>query len=184
MSVNASQAAFPDCTMRPDFTLMTGQMFGNKPVNISCQDAIKGRNTGRLIYIERGHSLAEGIQRLQLLNYSYDKLFSIDHWQRSRITYKVLGKYFSMGSNEQKISTGVFAVILAYFYGAHPIVMSGFSFSTGGHVYDRTQHKRYHVSVDKAALLRARALKLPFYAADRNFSLESGLPEWTGHEVQ
>ena len=180
MTVNASQSSVQHWKFSPSFTIMSDQMFGDRPVNLEGKEAVKGRRTGRLILIKRGYPVSETIKKLQALNYRYDELIVIGHWERSHIAHKVLGGYVVIGMGEQKISTGIFAAIMASFLGAAPVILSGFSFSAHGHAYNEFQRKRSHIHIDQAALFIAQKKGLPFYAADAEFSFESGLPEWKG----
>jgi len=180
MTVNASQSSVRSRDAQPDLTVMSDCMLADSPANMAAKDAIRNNKTGRLILIERGITIADAKKTLQALNYSCDELMVMDHWQRSRVTHRVLGEYVAAGCGGQKISTGVFAALLAYFLGADPVVLSGFSFSMDGHAYNTFRHKRNHIIVDQAALSLARKKGLPFYAAENRFSLESGLPEWKG----
>jgi hypothetical protein len=180
ITVNASQTSVKSWNVQPNLTVTSDYMLGDTPANIAAKEAIRNNKTGRLILIERKRSVAETKKILQILNYQYDELIAIDHWERSRIAHRILGKYVATGSGEEIISTGVFAALMAYFLGADPVVLSGFSFSINGHAYNTYKHKRSHVSVDRAALSLAREKRLPFYTANNKFSLESGLPEWKG----
>ena len=132
----------------------------------------------RLSDLSRQLTVSETKRILHEIKYQYKELTIINHWERSRIAYKVLGEYVAIGSGEQKISTGIFAALIAFYLGANPVILSGFSFSANGHAYNTFKHKRNHISADKTALLLARKKGLPFYASDSKFSLESGLPEW------
>lgn len=178
MTINASQASVLKYNMQPNATVMSDRMFEQSPANISGKQAIQNCRTQQLFLIQRGHSICETRKILQELNYSFEEFIAIDHWARSRITHKILGSYLAISSGGQKISTGIFASLLAYYLGASSVVLSGFSLTKNGHAYNSLNHKRHHISFDKKALSLVQEKRLPFYAADRTFSNESGLPEW------
>jgi len=178
VTINASQTSAEKWNVQPDATIMSDRMFEDSPANISGKQAIQNRRTHQLFLIQRGHSIYEIEKILQALHYSFERLTVIDHWTRSRITYEILGSYLAIGSGQQKISTGIFASLMAYYLGATAVVLSGFSFTEDGHAYNTLKHKRYHKSFDKKALSLVQEKGLPFYTTDSRFSSESGLPEW------
>ena len=180
LTVNASQASIKDLNMQPAVTVISDQMLGNSAANIAGKEALKNSKTSRLVLINRRYAVSHAKRILRTLNYCYEELSVISHWGRSRIAYEVLKEYVALGSGEQKISTGIFASLLALYAGANQVVLSGFSFSIDGHAYNTLNHKRSHISSDKTALLLARNKGLPFYTPDKTFSAESGLPEWKG----
>jgi hypothetical protein len=104
----------------------------------------------------------------------------VDHWQRSKLTYHVLGQHAAISSGHDKISNGVFAALLAIYSGARPVVLAGISLSKGGHSYNNLNTERYHVNADAAALSLANRRGLPLFAADRDLAEESGLSVWNG----
>lgn len=178
VTINASQASIEKWNAQPDATVMSDRMFEDSPANISGKQAIENRKTRQLFLIQRGHSVDETKKILQALHYSFERLTMIDHWTRSSVTHEILGSYLAIGSGQRKISTGIFASLLAYYLGATAVVLSGFSFTKDGHAYNSLKHKRYHLFSDKRALARVQEKRLPFYASDSTFSFESGLPVW------
>ncbi len=175
LSVNASQASID---RRPDCTIMTSAMLGEKQVNLSAQNALRGKSTGRLFLIERACSVSAAEEKLRAIGYHYESMATVGHWQRAKVVLRATGRNMAAGSGKRKVSNGIFAALWASHSGACPVVMSGFSFTRDGHAYDRCGYKREHVSIDKKALELAGRKGLPLYAADSNFARESGLPKW------
>lgn len=178
LTVNASQLG-GECTGRtPDITLMSGQMLGVSPVNVEAKRAISGKKTGNLWLIERGVLLSDAIDILENLKYKYENIVSISHFHRACIVYDVLGEDLGSGPGEEKLSTGIFASLLALNQGAKKVVLSGFSLTEAGHSYNDAGHKRCHVDVDRVVLSLIVKKKLPIYSLTQCFSDESGLPLW------
>ena len=182
VSVNAAQAgaARAGIDRIPDLTVMSGQMLGKKPENLAGQKALRDARTTQLLLVERGVSAREARPALRALNYQYGALRTMDHWQRAGLTYRLLGEHLATGSGESKISTGVFAALLAASLGYEPIVMCGFSLSNDGHSYNPLGHRRQHREVDAIALRLLADPRHAVFSSDPAFAASSGLPLWGG----
>ncbi|THD02932.1 hypothetical protein B1810_09970 [Panacagrimonas perspica] len=182
VSVNASQAGAAKAGIQriPDLTVMSGQMLGIKPENLAGQEALRDGCTTQLLLVERGVSARQARPALRALNYRYGALRTMDHWQRASLTYRLLGEHLATGSGESKISTGVFAALLAASLGYGPIVMCGFSLSHDGHSYNPLGHRRQHREVDAHALRMFGEKRLAVFTSDPAFAKSSGLPLWDG----
>ncbi len=184
ISVNASQAgaAAAGITRVPDLTVMSGQMLGTKPENLAGQAALRGGRTKQLLLIERGIATREAIPALRILDFRYDVLRTMNHWERAGLTYRLLGEHLATGSGEDKISTGVFAAVFSALRGHRPTVMSGFSLSSDGHSYNPLGHRRQHRRIDALALRMLAAPRYAVFSADADFAASSGLPLWDGSQ--
>lgn len=176
ITVNASQVMAEKLGLpQPDMTVISGQMMGDRPVNIEAQKVLAGRSTRALIYIDRGVSARESTAAFARIGYGYDSFNSVSYGQREKINRLVLGADYGPGSGERKISTGLFAALLAVHLGAGPVVMSGFSLNVDGHAYNSLGRRRQHKEVDARVLAMAIERGLPIFAADPAFALQSGL---------
>jgi len=182
VSVNAAQSGAAKVGVKriPDLTVMSGQLLGKKPENLAGQDALRDASTTQLLLIERGVRAREARPALRELNYRYGALRTMDHWQRAGLTYRLLGEHLATGSGEEKISTGVFAVLVAASLGYGPIVMCGFSLSSDGHSYNPLGHRRQHREVDTRALRMLAQRQHAVFSSDPAFAASSGLPLWDG----
>lgn len=181
-TVNASQAGVDGYPLGdPDVTVMSAQMLGDKPANVAGKAALSGRRTGQLIVIERGFRAERIVEILREIGFSIGRLHFISHFQRAVLVRKLLKADLAYGSGEQKISTGVFAILLAIRQGLSPMVVGGLSLSSGGHSYNQLSHKREHLDVDAQALALIR--QLPVFTTDMQFSRDSGIPLWTGEVI-
>jgi hypothetical protein len=178
LTVNAAQAAAPDTARAPDITLMSGQMLGDDPVTQEAKRVLRGLSTGELWLIERGITRDAAIEVLRSMSYGYHALRVMTRRQRSRITYRQLGVDAASGKGEEKISTGVFAALLALEQGASQVVLSGISLSADGHAYNDLGHVRHHVNSDQRALATAIGRGLPLFTLCPVLSKASGVPLW------
>jgi hypothetical protein len=178
LTVNAAQAAEPPTPRIPDITLMSGQMLGDDPVNREAKRVLRGLSTSELWLIERGITKDAAIEVLRSLSYKYGSLGVISRRQRSRITYRQLGVDAASGVGEEKISTGVFAALLALEQGASKVILSGISLTADGHAYNDLGHVRHHVNSDQRALAVAIGRGLPLFTLCPVFSKASGVPLW------
>lgn len=181
VTVNASQAGLKQlgCDRVPDLTVMSGQMLGRKPANLAGQEAIRGQRTRHLILIERGAlDRDESVAVLARHRFSYDQITTITSDERSKIVLEVLKKPLALGDGNEKVSTGMFAALLACYLGARPIVLAGFSLEQAGHSYDDRGLHREHVEYDHVALSYIGHRGLPFFAVDERFAKQSGRPQW------
>lgn len=178
-TVNAAQAGVDGLQLGdPDVTVMSAQMLGDRPANLAGKAALKGRRSGQLFVIERGFRADQIVNILHEIDYSIGQLHFISHFQRAVLVRKLLKADLAYGNGEQKISTGVFAILLALRQGLGPVVVGGLSLSSAGHSYNQLSHKREHVDIDARALALIR--KFPVFTTNEQFSKDSGIPLWSG----
>lgn len=183
ITVNASQIVGEDLGLpAPDVAVLRHGLL----VGIDSQDHYKrkllaGRRAKHLIvpiWPRPLTPLAEGGKRF---NYSYETLTALSKWQLAHIIWRLCGAYVATSRGwQRRISTGAFAIFVARYLGASPIVLSGFSFSTSGHAYDDRNARRHHVDADAALIRLALRSGVPLFAADPDFARESGVPIWNG----
>jgi hypothetical protein len=180
LTVNAAQAGLDRLGVRrkPDLTIMSGRMLGHKSANLEGKKVMAGRATSHLVVIERAMTHEQIRAVLEAIGFVYDSLSVIDHRQRARVTYDMLRCNLAIGSGNEKISTGVFAALLACYLGAHPVVLAGCSLARAGHSYNDLGMRRAHVEYDRRALLEAQRQQLPLWAYDPDFARESRLSQW------
>jgi len=180
ITVNASSViAMQLGIMKPDYTVMSGRMLHEKPANREAKSVIKDGCTKRLILIERGAvDRGQAQEILNEINFNFDEYYPITHMQRAKITYKTTGRNLSFYAGKRKISTGLFAVVLAFHLSAKKVILSGFSLSQDGHYYSNTNLARAHRDMDRYLLNRLIDKGFPVYAADKKAQAEMNLPLW------
>lgn len=153
--------------------------------------ALRGLKTKTLIVFEEkyfgGNSNArkKQVRRcLEDLDYKYEEIMFMSWGYRHKLVVEILGDdYFK----DNVLSTGLFCAITAYKYGAKNIVLTGFSLSHHKHGYPdhffngpggRGEKGRGELAADLRAIEIIIAKKFPIYAADLEFSRESGLVHW------
>lgn len=161
----------------PDLTVMSGYMVQKTTdtVKATTRESIRNLKTTELVWIERGVSFADAKGRLAGLDYKYEKLKLINHQQRSRIISAVTGKNLGEESGDKKISTGLFAVSLAFYRGASQVVLTGISLNTGGYEYFSTDQPRKHIAADKQVISAMKRLGLPIKTSEPSLAIETGI---------
>ncbi|CDX32307.1 Membrane-anchored protein [Mesorhizobium sp. SOD10] len=182
VTVNASQLLAETFGLRvPDLAVIRrGILVDSGDQDFYKRDLLKGRQAKHLIipvWTDVEDKLKAGCRTF---NYRYDTLQALTKWQLANIVWRLSGKYHVSRGWYRKISTGVFAIMLARFAGFAPVVVSGFSLSQAGHGYDTRNAFRYHADEDADLLRRVVRRGEPIYAEDRDFAAESGLPLWQG----
>ncbi|UCI05688.1 hypothetical protein [Mesorhizobium sp. B1-1-8] len=182
VTVNASQLLAETFGLPvPDVALIRrGILVGEGEQDFYKRDLLKGRQAKHLIipvWPDVEDKLKAGCRTF---NYRYDTLQALTQWQLANIIWRLSGKYHVSRRWHRKISTGVFAIMLARFAGFAPVVVSGFSLSQAGHGYDTRNAFRYHADEDAALLRLVVGRGEPIYAEDRDFAAETGLPLWQG----
>lgn len=171
VTINASQAAVPDNSIVPDFTLIGTSTLRNKPANREAKQALRGRRTRTLILFDRERFIDNQRLKLLILGYSYDRVIFLSTAERSKWIHEATGS-----SLTDKPSNGVAAAFLCASVGVKNIVMTGFSLTKEGHAYNHQNRERAHVVGDRKALRMAIARNIPLSTNQADFSIESGVP--------
>lgn len=174
ISINASQAAFRDKELIPDFTLVGTSTLRNKPTNREAKDVLRGRKTRTLILFDRDKFIDNQRYKLFRLGYSYDRVIFLSTAERLEWIRCATG--IVVKDNTQKPSNGVAAAFLCVSAGVKKIVMTGFSLTKEGHAYNDSNRERAHVQGDKTALRLAIMRGHPIFTNQSDFSEESGVP--------
>lgn len=175
-TVNAAQTIFSDKsnTKIPNLTLFNPMLVTKKRKSSRlARHVLSGFRTNNLLVLNDKNNLFWIKFRLFFMRYRYQTITMLSDIERKMILDSILSR---KKSDFVKPSNGVFMALLALRLGASKVVMAGFSLSKTGHSYNNLNLKRSHVHEDIFILNLARQLNLPIFAADREFSLESGLP--------
>lgn len=186
VTVNASQACLPASQgLIPDLTIMSDGMLGSSEANQVAQCVLKGARTVRLVLISRAMQPRVATQHLNTLGYSYEKLICLSHWGRAKIVYDVLGEHLGVGDGGDKLSTGVFALLLLIRSQVKPIVTSGLSLVTDGHAYDKSNvFPRAHKDVDRHALGLIAKQYRDLFVLEQTTESVLPFPNWPKHGLK
>lgn len=176
--VSAEALGLPE----PDIAVMhRGVFVGIDPADDYKRELLSGRGARHLVVpiwpgpVER---LAQGSARF---SYRYETLDALDKWRLAHLVWRLCGVYVATSRGwQRRISTGIFAIFLARYLGAGPLVLSGFSLSASGHFYDSRGSFRHHVDEDARLIRLALDAGVPLFATEPDFASESGVPLWTG----
>jgi O-antigen ligase len=178
-TVNGSQAVLERLGMPaiPVMTLMNRSVLKSSIVSgVAARKVLRGLSTDHLVVMSHKVSSRHRlliVLRLWWLGYRYRSLTVLDVRERSHVMEKLLGDGYDASKPP---SNGIFLALLVLHLGASRILMSGFSLSQAGHVYNKLDLPRRHLDGDALALRRIVASGLPVYTNDERFSRESGLP--------
>ncbi len=143
--------------------------------------ALKGHSTGHLIVGTGTADTAVAITAQH--EYRAGAITAFSSSMRTAVIADVIGEYLAIGTNHKGVSNGIFATMLALKLGARPVVMSGFSMSSGWAYAPDAASNRYHQDGDLRACHLMRRRGYPVYTADPVFAEASGLPLWTSREM-
>jgi hypothetical protein len=183
VTVNGSQAVLERLGLpsTPVMTWMNRSVLKSSIVSgVAARQVLRGLSTGHLIVmshkVSASHRLLIGL-RLRWLGYRYRSLTVLDMHDRGCVMQKLLGDAYDASKPP---SNGIFLALLAVHLGASRVLMSGFSLTRSGHVYNTLDLPRRHLDADTLALRRIVAAGLPVYTNDERFARESGLPLISG----
>ncbi len=148
-----------DC---PDLTIIGGwTLRGDTPVRSETIEAIRGLRTKEVLLVEFGISLEEGRNVLERAGFHFDRLLTVNAFDRAVVIGDVCGEEIPVGPKtfEKRPSMGLTAVAFALWGGCRDVTMTGFSLS-GGHAYMTGDTPRLHVEGDKWFLERAKHLPI------------------------
>ena len=141
----------------PDITLMTISAVLNKDLsNLEAQKNLKGLKTNSIIIRYVKNNLLKIMWRIFFVkkffkssNYTYASFYKFPPKIWKPIIKEILGQDAAIANN---ISTGVFAIILAYYLGASRVFCSGINPNQDGHAYSKMNLNRSHKFQDRKVL--------------------------------
>ena len=141
----------------PDITLMTIRAVINRDLsNLEAQYNLKGLKTDVVILRYVKNNLIKIIYRLFLVkkffkanDFTYNSFYKFPPKVWKPIINEIMGEDSHMANN---ISTGVFAILLAYSLGASRVYSSGINPKQDGHAYSKYNLKRSHKLQDVKVL--------------------------------
>ena len=184
----------PDMSILVSTTLLHGNSTWEVQYNEASLRALIGKTTGFLIMQEdkfcsekrrkvRNQLILKALKRI---DFNFDRIKFVPFAYHYKLPAEVLGdlKFYSLSLT---VSSGLFAALIAYLSGANPIILSGFSFSHNRHAYPdeyfnkpggRGDQGRGELAGDLAVIEIILKNGWPFFAAEEQFSIESGLKLW------
>lgn len=181
-TVNGSQTVTARWGMgTPDATfLYVNQLEATKPNALAVRAILTGQETD-LLWIVRAHRTMEELRcNIAAFNYRCRDLRTMTRHQRMALYEAVMGVPNFEMHLEEKFSTGITAVLYALHNGAPAVIITGIDPGSHGHVYNKLNIDRMHISSDRSALLALSALGFPLYTSDPHVADSLGLPLWTG----
>jgi len=133
---------------RPDITVVAGfATLGDNKVRRATTAALRGLSTDEVLFVEAGMNMQRGRHALDEAGFAYRHFTSITVHERAAIIEAVCGEPLGLGKRDERISNGIFAVVLAIWGSASDVVLAGFSIA-GGHAYIPGETLRHHLRGD------------------------------------
>ena len=141
----------------PDITIMTISAVLNKDEsNLEAQKNLKGLKTNSIIIRYVKNNLIKIMYRIffvkkffQINNFTYNSFYKFPPKIWKPVIKEILREDTEIANN---ISTGVFAILLAYYLGATRVYCSGIDPNQNGHAYSKKNLKRSHKLQDQKIL--------------------------------
>ncbi|MGE7368819.1 membrane-anchored protein [Neorhizobium sp. NPDC001467] len=180
-TVNASQFNAKDWGRdEPDVTFMMFHQIEGTTTNArEVRRVLSGRRTKALyVLLWRHDKVAQLRHGLAAFDYGYDRLITVDRYQRMALMDKVAGMPSWELDADSKCSNGINAVLFALYHGASAVIITGINPGSMGHSYNSAGLKRMHVDMDRQVLVRLIQQGWPIYTADPEVSANVGIPLW------
>jgi hypothetical protein len=170
---SAKRLGLPD----PAVTVLGGFKL-SKPERGEDREALRGlRTAGLLLTTYRlDMSLRRAERVLRDLDFTYERLATIDHAGGARIVEAVTERALATGKRDQRVSHGLFAVCLAFHLGAAEVILSGFSLTTGRLSHTDMVRPRQHVPADREAIVALRDLGRRVRTSEPELARLTGIP--------
>lgn len=158
----------PDISVVSEYSTLT-----DNSVRSATRDILENLSSQFVLFINCGKGLARGRPLLGDCGLKFESLQSISNIGRAVIIGDVCGAELGLGTRDDRVSNGVFAITLALWAGATEVIVAGISLS-GGHSYMQQPTPRYHLKGDDAFFRLAR--NLPIRTTSPALSQAYGLP--------
>lgn len=181
ITVNAAQVVGTQLGLNdPDIAVITGTLMGELPANVAAKAQLRDKATGTILYIDRLVIWKVGRKLLEQMNYRFDEALVMTHEARNHIMQQVIGENLGMGRDaSERVSNGIFAILLAIHLGYPQIVIAGINPGSSGHAYDSNNAPREHSDPDAHALQLIARQHRNVYAAAPELAAKFGLPLWS-----
>ncbi|WP_110667979.1 hypothetical protein [Salinicola halophilus] len=137
----------------PDLTVIAGYTTRvEREVSSQSLERLRGLRTSRLLFVTAGNEFEAGSAVLRERGFESGSSYAADPLMRAAILEDTLrGSDSGLGKRDDRVSNGLFAVVLALWLGARKVTLAGFSLA-GGHSYIGEETPRFHVDGDVACL--------------------------------
>lgn len=160
----------------PHATFLVSHLFGRSSVQSrTTYDLLRGRHTKHAFILTGTVSMADCLVSLGEMGLHHAAVDEISGFERAAMVGDIAGVEYGFGKLNQRVSTGIVAVMCAIFGGAREVNLAGFSL-TNGHSYTKRLSKRLHVEPDRAFLLSCQDLGLPITTTSAILAQECHLP--------
>lgn len=151
LCVNGSPVIAQEYSIPIDLTVLIGYTTAmKKDISALSMQKIAGIHTRELLFVSAGDVFESCIEKLNERNFTFDSASELSPIERASIIGEVCGIELGLGNRDDRVSNGVFTVLLALWAGASSIIISGISLNGGHHYLEGTP--RHHLSGDVICL--------------------------------
>lgn len=151
LCVNGSPFIANKHSIPVDLTVLVGFTTSmKKEISALSMEKLRGIHSRELLFISAGDSIENCVVKLREKDFTFDGISEIDPLERAAIIGMVCGEELGLGKRDDRISNGVFTIVLALWAGAKNVIISGISLE-GGHDYAKDT-PRYHLNGDTRCL--------------------------------
>src|SRR5262245_29427984 len=160
----------------PEVTVMAGMTTALKSEKSRATiPMLRGLYTQEMIFVERLDNEEHARGLLDEVGFGWDHFTKISTSERAAIIGEVCGLELGLGTHNDKISNGIFAITIAAWGGASEIVMCGFSLN-GGHSYLEGQTPRDNLNGDLAFFAIVSELNINLKTTSVELHQACGIP--------
>ncbi len=151
--VNGSPRVAAGHGLTPDLTIMAGYTtLVERDVSRQSLEQLSGLHAGRLLFVSAGNDRDSARRVLSDSGLGFDEWLDIDPLGRAAIAGEATGEGEpGLGHWQERVSNGVFALLVALWAGAEHVTIAGITL-TGGHDYIEGDTPRHHVAGDQRCL--------------------------------
>jgi hypothetical protein len=135
-----------------DLVIMVGFTTAmKKDISALSIEKLKDLQARDLLFISAGDALEHALAVLESVDFRFQSYSQMNALERAAIVGELCIEELGLGQRDDRISNGVFAVVLALWCGAAEVIVSGISLS-GGHAY-AAGTQRDHQNGDRRCLM-------------------------------
>ena len=175
LCVNGSPVVAKRNRIEVDVTVVVGFTTSmKKDISALTMEKLRGHHSDTVVFVSAGDTFEKGLAGLQRQRFSFHEALEVTAIERAVIVGGVCGQEFGLGRRDERVSNGVFTIVLALWAGASRVLVSGISLS-GGHDY-ASGTPRYHVEGDRLCLQELAKKRRDVITTSCDLAKETGLP--------
>jgi len=159
----------------PNVTFLVSHIFNRSSKHSQATyDFLRGKRSGQVLFFTGTRNMADCLEGAAELGLGYDAADEISAYERAAIVGDVCGEELGFGRLNDRVSSGVTAVICALFGGAREVNLAGFSLHHG-HSYTDYTSRRLHMDPDRRFFALCVERGLPVTTTSAEIAAQCGV---------